>query len=74
MNPFGGVLIRISPYVPKVECFEVDYSRPLIVRLVHGRTVDLRTWEEEQIFFVSMDGRGRVIMRPETLGVIRGLR
>ncbi len=68
-----GCPIVVSEYVPKAEHYEADYSRPLVVRLVHGRTVDLRTWEEDQVFLVSFDDRDRVIMRPEALGVIRGL-
>ncbi len=66
----AGIPIITSPYVPKVECFEANYSRPLIVRLCHGRTVDLRVWEEDQVFFLA---GGAISMRPETYGVIRGL-
>ena len=64
-----GIPILTSPYVPKVECFEADYSRPLVVRLCHGRTVDLRMWEEDQVFLFG----GDLWMRPETCGLIRGL-
>lgn len=65
----AGIPILTSPYVPKAECSEVDYSRPLIVRLFHGRTVDLRYWEEDQAFVLG----GDLVMRPETFGVMRGL-
>lgn len=59
--------IVVSPYVPKAPCYEVDYSRPLALRLFHGRTTDLREWEEDQIFLIG----GDAVMRPETCGVIR---
>ena len=63
-----GFPIFTSPYVPKYERYEVDYSRPLIARLVHGRTVDIRVWEEDQIFLIG----GDFVTRPEMCGVIRG--
>lgn len=71
-DPIAGIPIVTSPYVPKYERFEVDYSRPLIVRLCHGRTVDLREWEEDQIFLMP-GGGPNLIMRPETYAVIRGI-
>jgi hypothetical protein len=67
-----GIPIITSPYVPKVERFEVDYSRPLLRRLLEGRTVDLREWEEDQIFLMP-GGGPNLIMRPEMYAVIRGL-
>ncbi len=66
-KPKIEIPILTSPYVPKAECFEPSYSRPLIRRLFAGRTVDLREWEEDQIFLIG----GDYIMRPETCGVIR---
>ncbi len=64
-----GIPVVTSPYVPKAERYEVDYSRPLVVRLCHGRTVDLRVWDEDQIFVLG----GDLVMRLETCGVIRGV-
>jgi len=61
--------IVTSPYVPKAERYEVDYSRSLIMRLFDGRTIDLRIWEEDQVFVLG----GDLVMRPETYGVIREL-
>lgn len=67
-----GIPILTSPYVPRLECFEADYSRPLIRRLLEGRTVDLREWEEDQIFLMPLGGPN-LIMTPEMYGVIQGL-
>ena len=66
-----GLQIIVSPYVPKIECFEEEYSRPLIVKMLHGRTVDIRTWEEDQLFLVDRgaDWRGS----PKSFGVIRNV-
>ena len=65
---FFGIPIVTSPYVPKVERYEADYSRPLIRRLIEGRTVDLREWEEdgELLWF-----GGSLVMRPETYERLR---
>lgn len=63
----AGIPIITSPYVPKIELFEEEYSRPLIVKLLHGRTVDIRTWEEDQVFLLG----GAYWSTPESVGVIR---
>lgn len=63
----AGIPIIVSPYVPKIECFEEEYSRPLIVKMLHGRTVDIRTWEEDQLFLLG----GSFWSSPEACAVIR---
>ena len=64
-----GVPVVLSEYVPKVERYGVDYSRPLVVRWLRGRMVGVRMWEEDQAFLLG----GDLLMRPKTYGVIRGL-
>lgn len=63
----AGIPIIVSPYVPKLELFEEAYTRPLIVKLLHGRTVDIRTWEEDQVFLLG----GDYWASPESVAVIR---
>ncbi len=64
-----GIPVITSPYVPKWECSEVDYSRPLIVRLFHGRMTDFRYWEEDQMFIMGVDWASG----PDRTVVVRGL-
>ncbi len=64
-----GIPIVTSPYVPKAEHYEADYSRPLFRRLLEGRTVDLREWETDQVFLIA----GDYVMSPETCAVLQGL-
>ena len=72
-----GIPVVLSEFVPKAPRYEIDYSRPLVVRWLRGRMVDVRMWEEDQVFVFGGDqapvlNRG-LVMRPETFGVIRGL-
>lgn len=64
-----GIPVILSEWVPKAEHYEADYSRPLIRRLLEGRTVDLREWETDQVFLIG----DRYVVHPERCGVIRGL-
>ncbi len=65
----AGIRVVASPYVPKLERFEADYSRPLLCRLLEGRTVDIRTWEEDQVFIIG----DALVMSPEACGVIHNV-
>lgn len=64
-----GIPVITSEYVPKAQHYEADYSRPLIVRLLHGRMIDLREWETDQVFFIG----DTVLMDPKRYAVLEGL-
>lgn len=68
VDRIGGIEIRVSEHVPNLELYEPAYTRPLWKRILEGRMLDLREWEEGQVFLLGDS------FRPEANAVLRGFR